>query len=262
MRPLAWIVFLALFGCAHLPPVARPYPPPTAAELVASLRAREQRIRSIDAVAKVDERAKGVPRVTVKVQIFAKRPDRLRLEVQGPLGSGAATLVTDGTRFHLFDSRQGRFFTGAAEPCNVARLIQVELAPVEVVDVLLGSVPLTGEPLSVTWDATRGGREVLTLRQPDGGTVRAWLDHRERTWDPVYAERRDARGALLWRVDHADFTDQGGVRLPARTEVEDATHHAAAHVRYREQSPNPELPDVGFTLDPPAGVTAEQVGCH
>ncbi len=258
-----WLVATLAVGCAHLPPVARPYPAPTAADLYASLQARAEHTRAIDAVAKVDERAKGVPRVTVKVQVFALRPDRLRLEVQGPLNSGAATLVTDGDRFSLYDTRQGRFFTGPAEPCNVARLIQVELAPTDIVAVLLGSVPLTGTPASVEWDQTNGGREILRLDGTDGATTRVWLDHRNRTWDPLRAERRDAHGVVLWRVEHAEFTDQGnGVRLPTRTYVEDPRHQAAAFLRYREQSPNPELPVSGFMLEPPAGVVAEPVGCR
>lgn len=257
------LVVLAMTGCGRLPPVARPYPPPSPGELFASLQARAERIHGIDAVAKVDERAKGVPRVTVKVQIFALRPDRLRLEVQGPLNSGAATLVTDGTRFSLFDTRQGRFFTGTAEPCNVARLIQVELPPTDIVAVLLGSVPLAGAPAAVEWDSGNGGRELLRLDGPDGEQTRVWLDHRARTWDPLRAERRDRAGNVMWRVEHAEFVDRGdGVRLPNRTQVEDPRHKAAASLRYREQTANPELPSSGFLLEPPAGITAETVGCR
>jgi outer membrane lipoprotein-sorting protein len=263
VRVSAWLLPALLAGCAHVPPVQRPYAEPSAAELYASLQERAHKMHGIDAVAKVDERAKGIPRVTVKVQIFALRPDRLRLELQGPLGSGAATLVTDGDRFSLLDGRSNRFFTGPASPCNVARLIQVELPPSDIVDVLLGSVPISGSPISVEWDASHGGREILRIANPDGMQTRVWLDHRDRVWDPVHAERRDAKGTLWWSVDHSEFTAQeGGMRLPARTQVEDPRHKATATLRYREQSPNPQLTEGGFMLDPPAGLTAEPVDCR
>jgi outer membrane lipoprotein-sorting protein len=250
-------------GCprSSLPIVARPYALPSAEELLASLRKREQQMHALDATAKADERAPHTPSATVKVQIFAERPDRLRLELQAPLGGGAATLVTNGEDFALFDARQGRYYRGPAAPCNVARLIQVELPPRAIVDALLGSVPLDGSAIAVGWDP-HGGREQLDLRADDGSVTRIWLDSRDRVWDPVRAERRDAHGVLVWRIDHMEFADHDGVRLPARTNVEDPAHHATVHLRYREQSVNPTFPEAGFTLAPPDGLPIEQVDCR
>ncbi len=263
-RRARWLAaLLALAGCPHaLPPAARPYAPPTAEALLDSLRARAGKIRSIDASAKAEESAPGTPRVKVRVQIDAERPDRLRLEVEAPLGGGAATLVTDGADFRLLDAREGRFLRGAAEPCNVARLIQVELPPRAIVDLLLGSVPLDGLPVEAGWDPSEGGRELLTLRDDDGATTKIWLDARGRRWDPVRAERRDARGAPLWRIEHADFVERDGVRLPGRTAVEDPRRRATVKLRYREPTVNPSLPAAGFSLEPPAGLPVEQVDCR
>jgi outer membrane lipoprotein-sorting protein len=262
MRRGATLALLAtLTGCPHaLPPVARPYPPPAAEELLASLRARAERIHSIDATARAEEAAPRQPRVKVKVQLYAERPDRLRLEVDAPIGGGAATLVTNGRDFQLFDARQGRFFTGEAAACNVARLIQVELPPRAIVDALLGSLPLQGVAAEPGWDPHDGGREIFTLRDDDGAT-RIWLDGRDKSWDPVRAERRDAGGRLLWRLSHEQFADHGGVRLPAQTIVEDPLHRTTVKLRYREQNVNPDLPARGFTLDPPSGLPTETVHC-
>jgi len=269
LRSLATLAVIAtgigtqLSGCVHkLPPVARPYSPPSAAELLASLRARAAKIHAIDAVAKAEERAPKQPRIKVKVQLYAERPDRLRLEVEAPLGGGAATLVTNGAAFQLFDARQGRFFSGAAEPCNVARLIQVELPPRAIVDALLGSLPLEGEASDAGWDPNDGGREIFTLRTGDGATTRVWLDGRGKLWDPVRAEHRDPSGALLWKLTHEQFADHGGVRLPALTTVEDPRRGATIKLRYREQNVDPTLSDAGFALEPPAGLPMEQVRCQ
>jgi outer membrane lipoprotein-sorting protein len=253
---------ICLAGCPHaLPPVERPYAPPSVDELYASLRARRNKIRTIDAVAKADEAAPHTPRVKVKVQLYAERPDRLRLELEAPIGGGAATLVTNGAVFSLFDAQKGRYFTGPALPCNVARLIQVELPPSAIVDALLGSVPLDGTPGEPSWDPNDGGREVFTLHAEDG-TTKIWLDGREKRWDPVRAEHRDASGRLTWRLTHEGFTDHGPVRLPSQTTVEDVAHHATVHLRYREQNVDPTLNDSGFALPPPEGLPVEQVDCR
>jgi outer membrane lipoprotein-sorting protein len=253
---------LAFAGCPHaLPPVERPYPPPTLEELVASLRARAAHISAIDASAKAEESAPHATRVRVKVQLYAQRPDRLRLEIDAPIGGGAATLVTDGERFQLFDARQGRYLTGAAEPCNVARLIQVELPPRAIVDALLGSIPIDGVPADPGWDKHDGGREVFSLRGEDGAETRVWLDGRGKSWDPVRAERREG-GRLVWRLSHSDFADHEGVRLPGQTTVDDLLHGSTVKLRYREQHVNPELPATGFHLEPPANLPAERVDCR
>jgi outer membrane lipoprotein-sorting protein len=143
----------------------------------------------------------------------------------------------------------------------VARLIQVELPPRAIVDALLGGVPLDGAPMAVGWDP-HGGRELLDLREADGSTTRVWLDSRDRVWDPLRAEHRDARGALVWRIEHFDFGDHDGARLPARTTVEDPVHRATVHLRYREQSLNPSFPANGFRLPPPPGLPVQEVDCR
>ncbi len=47
----------------------------------------------------------------------------------------------------------------------------------------------------------------------------------------------DAHGGLVWRIDHMEFSDHDGVRLPARTNVEDPAHHATVHLRFIASKP-------------------------
>jgi outer membrane lipoprotein-sorting protein len=217
-------------------------------------------VQAIEAEARAEQIARR-QRVKVKVSVWAARPDRLRLEIQGPLGSGAATLVTDGTRFSLLDGRQGRLFTGAARGCNVARLVQVELEPAQAVAILLGDVPVEAGEAHVSWDARDGGREVLTIRTSDGGEEKLWLDGHAPTWDPLRVERHDATGHLLWRVEEADWSEIEGKRLPGRTTVRDERRGAEIRLRWKDRTLDPQLKDEGFRLDPPAGTTPEEVGC-
>ena len=171
--------------------------------------------------------------------------------------------MTNGSVFSLFDAQKGRYYAGPALPCNVARLISVELPPSAIVDALLGSVLLDGTP-GASRDGTRTTAAArcsrcarpMDRRRRSGSTVAA------KSWDPVRAEHRDARGALVWRLVHDGFTAQGAVRLPAQTTVEDLLHHATVHLKYREQNVDPTLNDNGFQLPAPDGLPVEHVDCR
>ena len=123
-------------------------------------------------------------------------------------------------------------------------------------------MPLDGEAIDAGWDPHDGGRELFTLRTDDGATTRVWLDGRGKVWDPVRAEHRDPAGVIAWRLSHEQFSDHGGVRLPALTTVEDPRRGAVVKLRYREQNVDPSLSAAGFTLEPPAGLPMEQVRCQ
>jgi hypothetical protein len=117
-------------------------------------------------------------------------------------------------------------------------------------------------PSGVSWDATHGGREVLELRAPDGSSEKVYLGN-GKSWDVVAAERRDAAGRLLWRLEHEDFQprEPGGVRLPQKTFVEEPPHKADVRIRWRSLEPNaPPRPGV-FHLEPPSGIKAELSTC-
>jgi outer membrane lipoprotein-sorting protein len=251
---------LTLFGCP-VPPAQRPYPPPSAAELIAALRAHADHLRTLRATAKVDHLADGGQRVKVKVTMLLARPDKLRFEAESPLGGTLAYLTANGHDFALLDVRQNRFLVGPANTCNVARLIRLTLPPEDIVTVLMGDVPLAGEPTGVSWDASHGGREVLTLRLPDGGSETIKLDARDKRWDLTNAERTDAHGQVLWRLSDEGWSDHGGIRLPDTIHVEDPAHHADAVVKVRSRELNLDLPDNVFQLQPPDNITPEQAGC-
>jgi outer membrane lipoprotein-sorting protein len=261
MKRVAMVVALLplVAGCPK--PAVRPYPPPSADELMAALRSRAEHLKTLRMTAKVDHMANGGERVRIKVNMLLARGGKLRIEADSPLGGALATLVSDGTQFSLLDVRQNRFLTGPAKACNVARLIRLSIAPDDVVAVLMGGAPLDGKIKSSAWDPNNGGREVLTLSLPDGGEETIQLDGREKRWDVLRAERRDAAGKVLWRVTNDGFKDHGDVRLPDVEDVEEPPHGADAEIKLRSVEPNLEIKDELFRLSPPQGVPAEPADC-
>ncbi len=261
VRASCALVAVVLFaGCPK--PAVRPYPPPTANELMAALRARAEHFKSLRATAKIDYMENGGQRAKIKVNVLAVRPNKLRIEADSPLGGALSTLTSDGTQFALLDVRNNRFLQGAAKACNVARLARLAIAPDDIVAVLMGGAPLDGTIQGASWDPNNGGREVLTLGLPDGGSEIIQLDAKDKRWDVMRAERRDAAGKVLWRVTNDGWKDRdGGVRLPDVEDVEEPPHGADAEIKFRSVEPNIELGDDLFRLQPPQGVAVEPADC-
>jgi hypothetical protein len=253
------VLFLVCLSSCRLPKVERPYPPPSAEEMMTVLRERRDRLRTLRVETKVDHRGPTGDRVKLSVTMVLARGGKMRLEAESPLVGPVAVLATGGVEFRLLDSRRHRFFTGRASACNVARMTEVHIPPADVVDILMGGAPIEAEVVSTRWDPR--GREVLELRASDG-TETLYLDAKDRNWDIVEAERRGAHGEKLWHVRHENFTDRGnGVRFPERSTVDDLRHKTDVKVRYKDLEMNLPLPDDVFTLARPVGVDLEEVGC-
>jgi outer membrane biogenesis lipoprotein LolB len=251
--------FLLLLSACPMPPVARPYPPPSAEQLLQALQARRDKLTSLRAEGRADEMGQGAERVKVTINVLVQKGGKLRLEAESPLGGTVATLVTDGDQFQLLDVRNNRFLTGRAEPCNTARLVGVELPPEQVMTVVAGSAPIEGTPSGVSWDSSHGGRDVLQLKTPDGGSETLWLSNR--IWDVAAAERKDASGKTLWTLTHEDFEDIGGFRFPKRTTIDEPPRKSDVRIRWKDREPNTAVKDGVFHLDP-GGLKVEVVGCQ
>lgn len=258
---LSFTSALLLAGC--MKPALRPYAPPTAEQLLASLKERGEKLRTLRATAKIDHMANGGQRVRIKVALLVAPGGKLRFEADSPLGGSLATLTSDGAQFSLLDVRANRFLTGPAKACNVARLIRLNISPEDVAAVLMGSAPLPPDARikGAGWDPDHGGREVLTLSLADGGEEIIQLDALNKTWDVRHAERRDRAGKVLWRVTNDKFSDHGGVRLPEVSDVEEPPHGADAEIKFRSVETNVELPEELFRLPPPANLTPEPADC-
>jgi hypothetical protein len=262
MTRFAWLaVLLLLVGCRPQKPVERPYAPPRMEDAVAALSAHAAHLTSLRDLSTRVELKQGKNHGKMSVKMLIARGGQLRFEASAPVVGDIAVLVSDGQTFSMNDQRNHQFVTGAARGCAIAQLIGIDLEPDEVVGALLGGAPgLDGKPVRIDWDKTHGGREVLTLEEPDGSHEKLFLDGREGRWDLLGAERTDAKGGLVWRIDHEDWHDVGGaLRLPKRTHV--MRPNAEVWIRWKDQEPNVEPPEGVFTLPPPPGIPVTPVTC-
>ena len=247
----------------------RAYPPPSAGELLAYLRGRAAGVKSLRTDAKVDYFEQRGERVKLTMTFVVAAPDRLRVDAESPLGGATvASLATDGRKFQLLDARQSRFLVGDAAPCNLARLLRVHLGAADMVALVLGGAPLSGDAEAVRWSGADGGREVLVLRGRSGereeiqlAPVGAVGGARPAAWDVVDAAITDGAGKLLYHMSHEEFAPRGALRLPGKSHLEEPARSVDVRIRWSE----PELdvaPREGvFQLAPPSGIPVDEVTC-
>jgi Domain of unknown function (DUF4292) len=249
-------------GCPRTPPVQRPYPAPTAEDLLRVLSARQVAVRAMNARARATSWLGG-ERVRATVLMLVTRDGHLRLEAEVSLQGTVATLATDGERFALLDAQKNELSRGPACPANVASLVRIPLAPADVAAVLLGDVhvPASSAPATtVAWDATRGA-DVVELPTP-GGALRVFFARHGADVDLVGAEALSA-GQRMWQTSYEDFEPVGGTRLPTVIRFVQGTHSFddGVEIRFKDRTLNVTPPAEAFTLTAPPGVSAKEVGC-
>jgi outer membrane lipoprotein-sorting protein len=264
LAPVALVVIAV--GCAGARLATRSYPPPTADELLAAVRARQAAVAGMNVEARATSWLGG-ERVRGTVQMLVARGGQLRFEAEVALQGTVALLAVDGGQFTFIDNQKHVFRKGPACPANVAALIRIPLQPAEVAALLLGDLPLPegNAPARVEWDGTRGA-DVLVLAGPQGTTL--WLGLRRPNpsapaWDVVSLEGQAVGGASRWRVAYDDFERVGSVALPrlVRFAEPGKDWDNGVEIKIRERALNPSFPDGAFTLVEPKGYTVELAAC-
>lgn len=257
----AALVLLAA-GCPRQGPIARPYPPPSADQLLAAVRARQAAIPGMSARVRATSWLSG-ERVRATVNMLVERDGRLRFEAEVSLQGTVATLATDGGGFALLDARKNELSRGPACPQNVASLIRIPLAPADVAAILLGDARLPAAAgATVEWDGAAGA-DVLSV--PDGSGAVLQIQFRGTGADRrlVGAGALAAGGARLWRTAYEDFEQTNGEWLPRTIHFAQGTgsFDDGVEIRFRDRSVGGAAPTGAFTLEPPPGVTVRDVGC-
>lgn len=141
-------LIIATVACGPIRPPKNAYTEP--ADLVGDMIQLKRDVDSFRMAGTIDHLAKH--RIQGKAFLFAKLPDKLRVDVLSPFGSTLSVLTADGNQFGLSDHREGRYMKGPATPCNIARLIGMPLPPQDIINILIGQVPLIDGNQELSWD--------------------------------------------------------------------------------------------------------------
>lgn len=248
--PLA-AALACLAACAT--PTLRPLPAddPRPVRLLARWSASvagRQALRGVARLAVDAQRPGGETlRLRSKQRLVLARPDRLRVEVQGFLGTTVAVLAIDEQRYALLQTDERRFESGEAYPELLRDVVGLDLSSADAIDLILGD-PLAGRrpPVAAAFELGEGLTRVDLAPDPGEGARRS-LDLDEEARLRRFS-LRDASGGLRWEARYDEYAPIAGSPLAHRVLLELPSASAVLALSAVELNP-PLSPDI-FRLDP------------
>lgn len=164
--------------------------------------------------------------VTAPAVMLVEWPDKLRLELQDPVGSVLGLLVINGDRFWLYQQNRKENLTGPLSampvevqlPFDAERLVRVFLARPD-------------------WAAFRDAPlgEGNTLRRPiDGGTEFVSYDAGSFTPESFGLE---TKGGARMLAEYDDYTAQSGLRFPTKVRLSNEAIHRSVLLVWKDWQP-------------------------
>lgn len=239
--------------------VNRPYPAPTVEAVLNATVQRNRQLRSFRAEARMSHKTdQGLVKATVRM--MAQVGKKVRFDVVSPFDTPLATLVADGKDFALIDSKENRYFYGPASPCNMARLLRIQMSAGDVLTVLGGSTPvIEHQQRTLSWD-DRAAQEIVTLKGKRFRQEIRFKKHNE-TWELRRSVVYDLKGRELLKIIAGKFKTISGLRVASDLKISQPIHKAALEMRFLSREVNIDLPAIAFELPPSEGLARERVVC-
>jgi outer membrane lipoprotein-sorting protein len=256
-------LLLIIWGILLLP-ACGPVPPPQdaytkAPDILRDLEARRDKIKSFRITGRVDHFGEQ-HRVQGKTYFFSVLPKKLRIELVSPFGSPLNVLTINDDVFALHDLREGRYLTGPAKPCNIARLVKIPLPRDDVVRILVGYTPLIDGHSTVTWDAKGFYRVTIS----DGvRTQRLEIDGNHDTLPLMRSTLEDEAG-VIFDITYKKWLPEGDIRMPHEIHIKMPREKTDLLIRYDRGGVelNVDLPDDAWDQSPPPNLEPEMVDCE
>ncbi|MGI9591291.1 MAG: hypothetical protein ACR2P8_07975, partial [Myxococcota bacterium] len=178
-----------------------------------------------------------------------EKPGRLRVEIQGLLSQTVAVLVTDGSRYELFQAGDRSYHSGPVHPGLLWEQAHLDLTPEEAIDLLLG-MPTPDPTLMPAGAATDAEASVRLDLADASGRVR-----RRARFDAAGLLRRvevyDAQGERLWAAEFDEYAPVDGMDFAHAVTLDVVSGGTRAEITLRDVQLNPTLsPDI-FRLRAP-----------
>jgi outer membrane lipoprotein-sorting protein len=247
---LALAALLWSAGCRTLPPP----PPPVAAisseDLLALLKARQEKVQSFQAKGRIiylspQQNYSGT------AMLAGRLPASLKVDILDILGRNALSFATDGTEVKVLSPRENRLLQGPATPRNLAAFIPPTVSLPQALRLLVGALPLSqGPPQNFAYEAATD-RYRLEWRQGDALTERLWV-----AAQGLYPVQEEWYGGAPEPRFTAELADFGALAsdLPEKVTLKTPSPKMEMRLVYRDLKLNPPLTAADLTLTPPPGV--------
>ncbi len=254
-KTVVLVVFcgLMLIGCPkRLTDLGKDGAPRSPDDLLARISYAEKQVYAIKGEAKLIVDA---PQGKGSIPVFAavSHPALIHLEQLDFFGRPQGVLVTDGTRFGLYQAQEGKYFRGPASAANLGRFLPLAIPPAELAALMLGRAPrIPSESMTMHFDE---GLQVFILVLTKG-EVRQTLY----VQPPSYRVTKSIVENLnAYDLAFADIGAQDGATVPRLISLVAANAKISLEWVWKEITVN-EAPDLSlFEMEPPEGVPSTDV---
>ncbi len=216
--------------------------------LLALTTAAEGRVFSINGDAKIrvdSPQSKGV----VSLFVAVSHPALIHLEALNFFGKPQSVLVSDGTRFGLYQEAEGKYYRGPASAENLSRFLPLVLPPAELTALMLGRAPrIPAESMSLRLDTD--GRTYLLTLQKAGVTQLLHIDP-----GSYRVLRSEVKGVNSYDATFANLDAlAGGVTYPRKVTLQAPAASITLELLYKNVEVN-QTPDLTlYEMEAPANV--------
>lgn len=225
-------------------------------ELRAAVDARFEAIETARFKEVVIDYFGGGERIKVRQLVLVAKPSFLRVQTRLPgTEEILSLLVSDGETFAMHRRDTNQYFTGAATPENIARLLPVDLSATDVTRIMLGGAPWDrfaayGTPPELTWDRKRG-KYAYSVPTTAGGRLTMWIRSTDFAVEDV--REYDANDKVVYRYETDKWKSLQNNSLPDWRRFVWPKRDLDFSMHVGETQLNVELPESLFELPPPAG---------
>ena len=227
----------------ELQPTARP----DVADLLDSLRRRDQEIRNINVVFDLEYLEDGREQRAQLIAI-AQKPDKLYLEITGPLGM-LGMFSCDGNEIRLYNHETRQMEIGPADKAVLSSLIPLEMDPAQLVSVLtVAPTPIPHDAHKLSYDAD-AGLWLLTFADRAAQKVQR-LRFEPNTMD-LHSVSYLEGGTVVARATYLRWSDSKHGRLPELWKIDIPSRKVTLNLnRNGEAIVNRDYPPRTFLLSP------------
>ena len=250
---------LTFTACAARADIAAPSERIEDAEvLLARLAETTLRRQDLSSEARVSYYGKEGAR-KAKAVILARRPASLHFSVYSPSDDMLAVLASDGERFTFFERGQASCYSGRSCAENIGRFSFFPLEGHQLVDALLGGVPLIAATrTSLIWDGRSGAYRLERLG--DAGVLqRIWVSHGSWLVKRMEVYRGDV---LELSLAFSDIKVVSNEALAHTLDMKMPGRDVDLRVRLRDLELNTAPSDEAFEIPCPEGTSSERLLCY
>ena len=220
-------------------------------DLLQRVEARNQRIHSIRALARVTINL-GEQRFRLEEIIIVKKPTSLRVEALSLIGQPLLYLTTGGEVFEILIPGENRFYRGASSSEHLSTLFPFCRGIKEIIPLMVGEMSWVDDERLVIYYSQRDRLYIIKEDTPEGSSRILWINPFH--FALVRAAELDRQQNPQWEVLFSNFRKRNGIFFPTNIEFRNPISDSRIKIHLSEWEINPSLGEGTFRLHAPTGV--------